>query len=274
MDDQLNNIATIPRDYILGVTQAHDQSVNKPPTSFPKYPRLAIELRILIIRASIVPRIIEISEERSLFPPRFTSLTCSPAGFQGLSGADQVTRDTLLETHTYKFHSFMENGHPVLINKETDMICFDNYEALHKFASSPNAARLLRPELFDSIAVRYDAYENSLYTTANNYMRDMSLFGALMRAVRGFGSLRKLYILQGEYPEAREDEAVMKMNDLRSYAQNYFVTEKLLWDQMWYETERLNNLTIGQSYRWRVPEIVVMKEKDFKYQFEEGELDI
>ena len=168
----------------------------------------------------------------------------------------------------------MENGWPVLINKETDIICFDRPEALHKFASSPNAAKVLRVELFGSIAVRDDAYGNSLYSIANNYMRDMPLFGALMRAVRGFGTLRKLYILQGEYPEGREDEALMKMNDLRPYAQNCFVTEKLLWDQMWYETERLNNLTIGQSYRWRVPEFVVMKEDDFESQSEEGELDI
>ena len=100
----------------------------------------------------------------------------------------------------------MENGWPVLINKETDTICFDSHEALHKFASSPDAAKVLRQELFGSIAVRYDAYKISLYSIADNYMQDMPLFDALMRAVRGFGSLRKLYILQGEYPEVREGE--------------------------------------------------------------------
>ncbi|PVH79474.1 hypothetical protein DL98DRAFT_532957 [Cadophora sp. DSE1049] len=274
MEDQLNTLAIVPAVDPERIAQPQVQATNVPPASFIKYPKLAAELKISIVRASITPRIINILEEQRFLPIVVCSLICLPAMFQGLSGAVRLTHDTLLETHTYKFHSFMKKGWPVLINKETDIICFDSQEALHKFVSAPDAAKVLREELVGSIAVRYDAYENSNYTIANNYMRDMTLFDALMRAVRGFGSLRKLYILQWEYPSVREEEVVMKMNDLRSYAQNYFASEKLLWDKMWYEIERMNNLPIGHSYRWRVPEIAVITEDEFKRKFKEGELDI
>ena len=53
MEDQINNTATILADDVVRVKQAYEQSVNKPPTSFLKYPRLALELRLSIIRAPI-----------------------------------------------------------------------------------------------------------------------------------------------------------------------------------------------------------------------------
>ncbi|KAH7407223.1 hypothetical protein BKA64DRAFT_640159 [Cadophora sp. MPI-SDFR-AT-0126] len=279
MENQLNILARVLADNTSGIeqsgiVQAQVQGCDVPPASFTRYLKLAAELRVSIVRATIVPRIIEIVEGPIHLPPVMRSLCCAPADFQGLSGADRLTHEILFETHKYKFHSFMEDGWPVLINKETDIICFDSLEALYRFATTPDATKLLRDELLTSIAVRYDAYESSYYTIAGNYMHDMELFDALMRAIRGFGSLRKLYIVQGEYPAGREQEAVTKMNDLRSYAQNHVAFEKRSWDEIWYEIERMNHLPVGHSYRWRVPEIVVIREDEFKRQFKDGELDL
>ncbi|KAK0100688.1 hypothetical protein ONS95_007140 [Cadophora gregata] len=240
---------------------------------FSQYQKMASELKVSVMRATIEPRIINILKERTL-EDRIKYLVCPPATFQGLCRADQLTRETLLETHSFKFHNFMIKGCPILINKETDILCFENPEALLKFVNTRNSCKVLRDENFASIAVYYNAYKDSHYSLVNNYQRDGLLCDALMSAIRSFGSLRKLYLLQEGYPAEGEGKAQLNMSNLTSYTRTYLASEKLEWDKMWYDVERMNNLPIGQSYRWRLPEVVVIAEGEFVRQFRAGEIEI